>query len=256
MKTKLPLLYTSAAGLFLCVTCLPAAVIFDTVAANGNDCADTTLSLAQSFKTDAVNVRLTSVILRLDAAVNPSGGFFVQIYDATGPSQRPNHPLATLSGSANRATAGNYVYTPTDTLELAPNTFYWVVAGVSSGLSQYPWRRKVPAALAFGSTVGSSENYLIFGFGWSAPSVDVDFCMQVNAESAPGPSLALAPDGSRGYFIRCAGRAGVSYRLQRTASVGNPWSGIATNTAPPSGLLEFQDPSPPSGQGFYRTVQP
>jgi hypothetical protein len=256
MKMSFSLVHSSAIALLLGVSSLPAAVIFDTVEANGNDFVDTTLSLAQSFKTDAVNVRLTSVILRLDAAVNPAGGFFVAIYDATGPNKTPNHAVAVLSGSDNPATSGNYGYSPTGTLELSPNTSYWVVASVSSGLSQYPWRRKVPATIAVGSTIGSSENYWIFGFGWDAPYVDVDFCMQVNAQPAPGPSLALAPDGSGGFFIRCAGRAGLSYRLQRAASVGAPWSGIATNTAPPSGYLEFHDSTPLAGQAVYRAVQP
>ena len=243
-------------GVLLSAPCLHGAIIFDTVAASGNEYVNTTCSLGQSFKTDAVNVRLTSVVLRLDAAIDPAGGFFVQILDATGASQTPNNVVATLSGPANPAAAGDYAYTPSTTLELSPNTFYWVVTGVSSGLSQYPWRRKVPAVIAVGSALGASDNYLIFGFGWSGPFADVDYCMQVNAEPVPGPTLAIAPDGSGGYFIRGAGRTGLSYRLQRTESMGAAWSSIATNTAPASGSLEFHDTAPPSGRAFYRTVQP
>jgi len=260
MKTKLSSRWVSAMGLFFSGTCLHAAVIFDSVDANGNDFIDVTYSLAQSFKTDSVNVSLTSVVLRMDAASEPSGGFFVKIYDATGASQKPNRLLATLSGPANPATAGNYAYTPTGPLDLSPNTFYWVVAGVSSGLGQYPWRRKSPPSIAVGSAIGSCYNFLLFGFGWNAPNVAEAFCMQVNAQPVaapgPGPSLALAPDGSGGWFIRGAGQAGLSYRLQRAASLSAPWASIATNTAPPSGLLEFHDLTPLPGRGFYRTVQP
>ena len=64
--------------------------------------------------------------------------------------------------------------------------------------------------------------------------------------------LAVAPDGSGGYFIRFAGHAGFTYRLQRAASLSGPWPTIATNTAPASGLLEFHDTSPLPGQAFYR----
>ncbi len=68
--------------------------------------------------------------------------------------------------------------------------------------------------------------------------------------------VALASDGSGGYFIRYDGFPGYSYRLLRAASLSGPWPAIATNTAPPSALLEFHDTSPLPGQACYRTVQP
>ena len=260
MKWTLAALCARAAGLFLSGTCLQATVIFDSVTANGNDYVATTYYLAQSFKTDSVNLNLTSVVLRMDAAVDPSSGFFVQIYDATGASQRPNHLVATLSGSANPATPGNYTYTPPGELTLSAGTAYWVVTGVSSGIAQYPWRRKSPPSIDVGLTIGSSYNVMLFSYGWSAPSTGDVFCMQVNAQpvSVPvtSPTLALARDGSGGYFINCAGQSGLSYRLQRAASLGAPWSSIATNTAPASGIIQFHDTSPLPGRGFYRTVQP
>jgi hypothetical protein len=70
------------------------------------------------------------------------------------------------------------------------------------------------------------------------------------------PTLNLAPDGSGGLFIRGAAHAGLSYQLLRAPTVTGPWSSIATNTAPPSGLVEFHDTTPLSGQAFYRTIQP
>jgi len=71
-----------------------------------------------------------------------------------------------------------------------------------------------------------------------------------------GPRLALARDGSSGYFLRYTGAPDVTYRLQRAPTVTGPWSGIATNTAPASGLLEYHETTPPPGAAFYRTVQP
>jgi hypothetical protein len=44
--------------------------------------------------------------------------------------------------------------------------------------------------------------------------------------------------------------------LQRASSLIGPWSDLATNTAPASGLVEFHEATPPPGPAFYRTVQP
>jgi hypothetical protein len=73
-----------------------------------------------------------------------------------------------------------------------------------------------------------------------------------------GPTLAILPDSSGGYFIRFAGHAGFSYRLQGTANVDQrgPWPTLATQTAPPSGLVEFRNLLPSFGKAFYRVVTP
>jgi len=68
--------------------------------------------------------------------------------------------------------------------------------------------------------------------------------------------LAIERDGSGGYFLRYTAAPAVRYRLQRAASVTGPWSDLATNTAPASGLVEFHETTPPPGQAFYRTAQP
>jgi hypothetical protein len=68
--------------------------------------------------------------------------------------------------------------------------------------------------------------------------------------------LTIVQDGSGGVFVSCAGVPTVAYRLQRAASVTGPWSDIATNTVPGSGLVEYYDGVAPSGRAFYRTVQP
>jgi hypothetical protein len=56
----------------------------------------------------------------------------------------------------------------------------------------------------------------------------------------------------------CPGRrhCSCSSRQQRAPSVTGPWSTIDTQTASPSGLIEYHDTPPPPGQAFYRTVQP
>jgi len=37
----------------------------------------------------------------------------------------------------------------------------------------------------------------------------------------------------------------VKYRVQRAVSLAGPWSDVATNTAPASGLIEFHETAPP-----------
>ena len=70
------------------------------------------------------------------------------------------------------------------------------------------------------------------------------------------PQLTIADDGSSGYILRFTGAPAITYRLQRAPSLTGPWSAIATNTAPASGLIEYHETTPPPGAAFYRTVQP
>lgn len=71
-----------------------------------------------------------------------------------------------------------------------------------------------------------------------------------------GPTLTLLPDGNGGYFLRFAGHAGFTYRLERATNLTGSWPTIDTQTAPASGIVELHDPSPPAGQAFYRTASP
>jgi len=71
-----------------------------------------------------------------------------------------------------------------------------------------------------------------------------------------GARLDLASDGSGGYFVNFKGVPGLTYRLQRAASVTGPWDTIATYTVPASGLIQHHETSPLPGAAFYRTVQP
>ena len=70
------------------------------------------------------------------------------------------------------------------------------------------------------------------------------------------PQLTIADDGSSGYFLRFTGAPEISSRLQRAPTLTGPWTDIATNTAPVSGLIEYHETTPPPAAAFYRTVQP
>jgi len=70
------------------------------------------------------------------------------------------------------------------------------------------------------------------------------------------PLLSIYPDGSGGLFINHIGVPDLTYRLQRAVSLAGPWSDVATNTAPASGLIEYHETTPPPSGAFYRAVQP
>jgi hypothetical protein len=70
------------------------------------------------------------------------------------------------------------------------------------------------------------------------------------------PFLTIEPNGSGSYFIHFSGVPGSVYQLLRAPRVTGPWTINATQTAPQSGLVEFEDPFPPQGQAYYRTPQP
>jgi hypothetical protein len=67
--------------------------------------------------------------------------------------------------------------------------------------------------------------------------------------------LAMERDNGDGFFIRFTGTPNSTFRLQRAPALTGPWSDIATNTAPRSGLIEYHETSAPPGNGFYRVLQ-
>lgn len=66
--------------------------------------------------------------------------------------------------------------------------------------------------------------------------------------------LAITSTGSSNYVIELKGVPDLTYRLERAPSVTGPWSTIATELTPASGLIEFHEMSPPSDVSFYRSV--
>ena len=71
-----------------------------------------------------------------------------------------------------------------------------------------------------------------------------------------GPRLALAKDGSGGYYIRFEGHAGLWYRLLRAPNVTGPSSPSQRKRPRRPVLVEFHDPTPPPASAFYRVAQP
>jgi hypothetical protein len=84
---------------------------------------------------------LDSVQLNMaDAAGNPNG-FTVMLYLTSGLAIAPGSKLGTLTGSADPATSGTYVYTASSSLTLLPSTIYFVVMtdGTAAATGAYDW---------------------------------------------------------------------------------------------------------------------
>jgi hypothetical protein len=117
-------------------------------------------------------------------------------------------------------------------------------SGVGDG---YSYGDDVHALAVSGSDLYAGGNFTVAGGKVSA---------YVAKAVVYPPVLALARDGSGGYFIRFSGVPGTAYRLQRAPALAGPWNSSAPQTAPSSGRLDLQDTSPAPGQTFYRVVQP
>jgi hypothetical protein len=97
----------------------------------------TTAWWASSFTTHSeTSYTLNSVSLKLSAASNTAGNFFVRLY--SNGSGVPGSSLETLSGTGNPSSATTYSFTSGGTT-LNQGTTYWLVAGVTSGAGDYSW---------------------------------------------------------------------------------------------------------------------
>ncbi len=56
------------------------------------------------------------------------------------------------------------------------------------------------------------------------------------------------------FALGFTGVPGLTYELQRCSSLSEPWESVEERVMPDSGVVAFQDLSPPSDQAFYRVV--
>lgn len=119
---------------------------------------------------------------------------------------------------------------------------------------------------AFGASVAvDGDTFVVGAYGEGSNATGVNGDQTNNSTPFAGaayvfghffPHLTIQPAGDGSYFARYDAWPGSTHRLQRAPNVTGPWSDIATNTTPASGLVEVEDTAPPAGQAFYRTVEP
>ena len=157
------------------------------------------------------------------------------------------------SASAIAVDSGGNVFV-TGTSQGSSSYFdYATVAYSGAGVALWTNRYSGPTTNSFDSasavSVDSSGNVFVTG-------VSAGDFVTIKYSSSLSPRLSIDRDGSGGLFIRHTGVPDVTYRLQRAASLTGPWSDLATNSTPASGLIEYHETSPPPTQAFYRTVRP
>jgi hypothetical protein len=69
-------------------------------------------------------------------------------------------------------------------------------------------------------------------------------------------SLSSPAVSANSFRLRFAGLPGLPYTLQRAPSVAGPWTPLTTITVGSDGFTEYEDPSPPAAEAYYRTVYP
>lgn len=120
---------------------LPAATVVSNLdqPTFGSSPVSTAFWFGNRFVTDASSLGFTleSVTISLGLPGDSSSGLFVALYSDD--SSHPGLPLEMLSGTASPAVDGDFTYTSLG-LVLAPNTSYWIVAGVAAGAGNYSWK--------------------------------------------------------------------------------------------------------------------
>ena len=207
-----------------------AAVIFDNLSgtSNGTMVVSNTQSIAQAFTTTATDFVLTGVQLRLYNMNGTTGGYELQLWDATGASGSPGVQTgaALYTGLAQNltATSGSLLSVTGLNRTLAANTtYYLVVAGTNLSSVALPGPAipgipafSVPGSLAWSttttSTAGGGGMFSKPGATWSGMS---GYGM-MKIEAGPG-SAASVPDAGHtpaALGVILAGLATLRRRLQ------------------------------------------
>ncbi|MCX6926857.1 MAG: FG-GAP repeat protein, partial [Verrucomicrobia bacterium] len=166
--------------------------------------------------------------------------------------------------------AGGAVAISGDTAVAGGNEAVYVFVRSGTNWSQQAYLKasNTDANDQFGNSVAVSGDRVVVGAFFEASnatrvngnqsdnSATYSGAVYIFTGSGIGPTLDLVRDGRGGYFLHFTGVPDVTYRLQRAPTVTGPWSAIATNTVPASGLIEYHETAPPPGAAFYRTSAP
>lgn len=174
---------------------------------------------AGRFNTDANNLVLTRVVLRLYTETGGSGTFFVRLFsDAAG---QPGTSLATLASGPNPLTVGfqgTNVSFDGFTQPLQPNTNYWIVFGDNAGPTlDLRWGVALPP----GGGVGYQTINAFTGNQGASWTLQGGFAtqMQLTASIVPEPgSTALGLIGAGGLWLARRGQSARKSASRSTAT--------------------------------------
>lgn len=166
---------------------------------------------------------LQSATIRMGNATTPSGGFSLRIYAENEFGFGPTNPvLATLVGSANPSTAGEYTYTvPGAGLSVQSGSTYWLVASVTSGDGIYLW-----------NTVGNGYAVGVWSWPefpkvWSLQDgidgpwyseVNYPFLLSLSASNGSSPVPEIDPAGMGSVVALVTGALGLLERRRLKAA--------------------------------------
>ena len=205
MKLSSCIAVVAVASLTFGATCptATAAVIYDNIGNGGNGffVSSPDKWLAQRFNSDATNLKLSDVTLRLAAPTTP-GNFSLSLY-----SDVANHPgssVSTLfSGTTTAAGvgSGSNVLFGGLTQAMSPNTNYWLVLSSAPGdLTAFGWEatsNPSGSGSGFQTASASSSNQ---GLSWGALSAPAK--TRIIATVPEPSSMALVLFGIAGFLAR------------------------------------------------------
>ena len=202
-----------------------------------------TNAIAQAAAVDGNgNVLVTGYSATVKYSAVDGALLWEQYYNGPGNGDARAQAMA-LDGSGNVVVTG-YSHNGTN------NDYYSAKYSAADGTLLWEKRYNGPAnGDDYVSSLALGPNGMVAITGSSSG----DYATVVYQENLPPLSIALVSTGVR---LRFTGVPGLSYKIERAAAVTGPWTTINTQTAPASGLLEYFDAPAPSGQAFYRTVQP
>lgn len=157
----------------------------------------------------------------------------------------------TLGGATALALDGHGNALVTGTSHNGTNDDYYT-AKYAAANGALLWEKRYIGGIATDLALGPNGMVVVTGFS-PVGSSSGDYATVVYRDDVYPIAIALVPAGIR---LRFTGIPGRSYPIERAPAVTGPWTPINTQTAPPTGLLEYLDTPLPAGSAFYRTVQP
>jgi uncharacterized repeat protein (TIGR01451 family) len=118
------------------------------------------------------------------------------------------------------------------------NTAFILVAPTNNQPESFPYVVRDVRAYRPGDTIRTATNW-----------------MTIVITNAVSSAQAISAPGGQGLVVIFSGVPGYAYDVERADNLGGPWTTMLTTNAPPAGLWEFDDPSPPQPTAFYRTRQ-